>query len=899
MLFQAACLYPAHISGETQAGLFSAVTSGFVLNIQNAIQPDPNEETAALLRVLIYKMDNTTFGGQPPPLQAWSGPDHDIVVCQTVLYTSLGISLLAAFLAMLGKQWLNRFGKVEVRGSEIDESRNRQRKLSGMVSWRFDLVMESLPLMLQSALLLLGYALSRYLWTINLTVASVVIGITCIGLAFYVFIVIAGTIADNCPFQTPTSHILRSIYRLDNSRNRYISRARRAVLRLWIRTTRLSRITTLRLLLPLFTTLKTKRRSLVDLPQRKKAVRLFSKKETDHDAYNVDAGCIVWMIDTARGQTASRIISNFISEVVWHGDIKDSPSIPYLYDQVVDCFDFEEEKVSLVSRLRDQAFSTSKAFVHVYSQMRVTGAIDDSFVSRARAHHSQLADGQHKEDADLESTLWLVDYVMDRQREIDWSETKVSYSHRIWMSRTMLCLAWLKGGRLDGCLHAFVAQSLEWSNHSLSTDCILMLSLSLGIPIHADDLLVTDKRWAPFIKDRVLTGSDVYHRLAFETSVNNFFDRLEILPVGDVVGPFKVLPPMACTTVATRSYSLFHRLINFPSFGSEHEALKWEAARHALTLAFGKASYNPSLDDPTNILKFLVYHVARRRIRRGTGEKAGIEEVEVAELEKDHETAVRCAFAAFYGVDKDPAPVLVPEHSKHLLVELLPGIRRLLESDERSLPLRKAAIHFFYCVADNWLFGPNHLLASPQLIAEFTTTWAKNVVDMNRAYDTNTKAHLTFVLRMLRSKVWRPHLKIPEGQVALISELRILDFDLTETLNDPDVLPYLVAAENRDAIKGWLKASWRHWHVLDDPSRRALVDQTRATKAKHPEDLEGFEEAMGYKKEEIRRVIQRCKDFGESAKEKEGWMKELEKGLETLKGLKEETVVDADKQTLS
>ena len=470
------------------------MTSGFILNIQDDIKPDFNEETAALLRVLIYKMDGTVFGGQAPPLQAWNGPNNDIVVCQTVLYASLGISLLAAFLAMLGKQWLNRFGKAKVRGSEIDESRNRQRKLSGMVSWKFDLVMESLPLMLQSALLLLGYALSRYLWTINLTVASVVIGITSIGLAFYTFIVIAATIADNCPFQTPASQILRSLYRLDNSRDRYIARSRRAVFRLWLRTTRLCRATTLKLLLPLFTPLETRRRSLIDQSQRKKAIRLFSKKETDHDAYNVDAGCVIWMIDTARGQTASRIISNFIPEVVWHRDIKDSPSLPYLYDQAVECFDFEGEKISLVSRLRDQAFSTTKAFVHVYSQMRVTGAIDDSFVSRTRVHHAQLADGQHKEDADLESTLWLMDYIMDRQREIDWSETKVSYNHRIWMSHVVLCLVWLKGGRLDECLQGFVIQTLDWRNWGMATDCILMLCLSLGIPVHADDLLVMDKR---------------------------------------------------------------------------------------------------------------------------------------------------------------------------------------------------------------------------------------------------------------------------------------------------------------------------------------------------------------------------------------------------------------------
>jgi len=98
----------------------------------------------------------------------------------------------------------------QVRGSTIDESRNRQRRPSGMVSWKFDLIMESLPLMLQSALLLLGYALSKYLWAIDLMVASVVIWITSIRLVCYIFIVTAVMTTDNCPFQTPTSQILRS-----------------------------------------------------------------------------------------------------------------------------------------------------------------------------------------------------------------------------------------------------------------------------------------------------------------------------------------------------------------------------------------------------------------------------------------------------------------------------------------------------------------------------------------------------------------------------------------------------------------------------------------------------------------------------------------------------------------
>ena len=96
-----------------------------------------------------------------------------------------------------------------MRGSAIERSQNRQRKLDGIVTWYFDPVMESLPVMLQAALLLLGSALSRYLWGIDTTIASVVLGITSFGVIFYLFILIAGVATESCPYQTPGSHFLR------------------------------------------------------------------------------------------------------------------------------------------------------------------------------------------------------------------------------------------------------------------------------------------------------------------------------------------------------------------------------------------------------------------------------------------------------------------------------------------------------------------------------------------------------------------------------------------------------------------------------------------------------------------------------------------------------------------
>jgi len=187
------------------------VTSAFIIQVQPQLQSDPNEETAALLRVLIHKIDNTTFGDNVPPIPEWSGPPDITVQVQAILYASLAASLFSAFLAMLGKQWLNRYASIDMRGSAIERSQNRQRKLDGIVTWYFDYLMESLPLMLQFALLLLGCALSSYLWEIDTTVARVVLGVTSFGVASYIFFTVAGATSLGCPYQTPGTNILRSI----------------------------------------------------------------------------------------------------------------------------------------------------------------------------------------------------------------------------------------------------------------------------------------------------------------------------------------------------------------------------------------------------------------------------------------------------------------------------------------------------------------------------------------------------------------------------------------------------------------------------------------------------------------------------------------------------------------
>ena len=197
----------------SQAGLFSAVSSAFVIDVYPKLQPDSNDQSAALLRALLITLNqssvlHTSFAA--PPVQ--EDPPGEIITSTALLYASLLISLLAAFIAMLGKQWLNRYLR-HAGGSMIERCGDRQRKCNGLEKWPFHLFVESLPVMLQIALLLLACGLCQYMASVNITVAYTLFVLTGLGVVFYFGIVIAGASSYDCPFQTPPSVPLRSLWR--------------------------------------------------------------------------------------------------------------------------------------------------------------------------------------------------------------------------------------------------------------------------------------------------------------------------------------------------------------------------------------------------------------------------------------------------------------------------------------------------------------------------------------------------------------------------------------------------------------------------------------------------------------------------------------------------------------
>ena len=71
-----------------------------------------------LLKIVASAALGNVPTGADAAFPEWNDPDDTIVHVQATLYSSLLASLLAAFIAILGKQWLNRYASVE-RGTVI------------------------------------------------------------------------------------------------------------------------------------------------------------------------------------------------------------------------------------------------------------------------------------------------------------------------------------------------------------------------------------------------------------------------------------------------------------------------------------------------------------------------------------------------------------------------------------------------------------------------------------------------------------------------------------------------------------------------------------------------------------------------------------------------------------
>ncbi|KAG1746107.1 hypothetical protein EDB19DRAFT_1905983 [Suillus lakei] len=330
------------------AGLFSAVNTSFIVNMQSNLNPDPFHTTNVLLGMLLQTANSSFVPQFDQPYAPGPGPSSLVIWIQSLIYASLCASLLAALGAVLGKQWLSNFKRFG-RGTIDARGRQRQMKLDGLRTWHFDSVLEFLPSLLQISLLLFGIALSANMWTMSSAISIIIITSTTLGFTFYLTIVLASLMAADCPFQTPGSITLRSLGRSVLRYYPSLQKCRR-------------KFSDVCLSFVLYIPFK-----IID------TLNTFSRRLTPSVsiAQQTDAPCIRWIIESSSDPEIITTAASFVPEVEWPPELEISTPLLQLFDTFLSCFEnTHHEQLMLVPPRRERAIACGKAFLHLYMERK-------------------------------------------------------------------------------------------------------------------------------------------------------------------------------------------------------------------------------------------------------------------------------------------------------------------------------------------------------------------------------------------------------------------------------------------------------------------------------------------------------------------------------------------------
>ena len=489
-----------------KAGLFSAISSAFIVNMSSLLVPQPSDTTNALLMILINKVANGTFSDQDASLPVWTGPGSTIIWIQSLAYTSLSTSLLAAAGAVLGKQWLGHFKSTRLgRGSLEERCTRRQQKYNGLKRWHFHAIISFLPILLQLSLVFFGISLAGNIWLLQPSVAAVIMSTTALGISCYIFTVVASFTSPDCPFVTPVSSFIRRLHRYVMRVLRTLSKASESWLPYPLRFYFTNTVYTITGLRTRLRTYFTRMVSLLTLNSR----LLNNNPESTEDSYNmpskdvlnmdlppadpVRAHAVQWILDTSTDVDIITTAAKMLLEIEWPYGYDIAAVADRLKGHFMACFDPSNQALPSAE---SRALACMNAIVHCSFK----GDLPIPFLPSGHQGLISYFDSRgiiyYKPS---EQGLRVINSVLNIYPSTATDITSLSSSERMWIAH--MCSFGLHYGHDAPDWEDFVVDFMGECLHDMDSpprlvaDCLLSAALMMGLKVDLKQLAKLDKRY--------------------------------------------------------------------------------------------------------------------------------------------------------------------------------------------------------------------------------------------------------------------------------------------------------------------------------------------------------------------------------------------------------------------
>ena len=424
-----------------------------------------------------------------------------------------------ALIAVLGKQWILYYTQTSSWGNIADRGKERQVKLVGLQKWGLRIIMELLPVMLQSALLLFGVALAVFLWDISVSIAEVVLVVTSIGLAFYACITIFATKYNDCPFQTPISLLLPKVLPW--------AREFSALARVWLRRGAVQSSARLRSLLPQteymaehgFLKRPVRRLSRASTSETNTPNHTTAEEDTSNSSYpltlsnpafwrkyplftpvqkNIGASAGFWLLENSTDFSAASAVAAVFPEFQWPSHHRSTTALIRLRDTYAEC----SRTPGFKRHTSLKALQSAAAYYVLYHTQLIWNT------------SNSLKVGVEKLPSDLPPDLFLhlprdewkgddvFEYLLhvktaDRSEPVK-SARFLSYIALYWFCGNSDSDIKFRPRRLPTMYDLIkVLEDCRALDPMTITNCVLCVGAAMDFPLHPDDLIRADKRCVP------------------------------------------------------------------------------------------------------------------------------------------------------------------------------------------------------------------------------------------------------------------------------------------------------------------------------------------------------------------------------------------------------------------
>jgi len=220
LFVNSACCSMLSCSHFLQSGLFAAVLTAFLIFTMTKLQAESSDLSKEILLHISLQLHNTSL---PAFVEPEFFVDPRWANVNALLFASLALVLVDAYLAVLTRGWLRDFDR-SWKSSNVPEERARKRemRLQGLNRWKLRWVVALLPLLIQASLVLYFISLGLMLITIYRPIAYPTLAILVVGFCSYLCTIMISTLDTNSPFPSLYSEVLQAL--IQWSRHKWSSR---------------------------------------------------------------------------------------------------------------------------------------------------------------------------------------------------------------------------------------------------------------------------------------------------------------------------------------------------------------------------------------------------------------------------------------------------------------------------------------------------------------------------------------------------------------------------------------------------------------------------------------------------------------------------------------------------